>query len=172
MDLIRQELIGKGMASGKVDQFIIQNQEKLGVDKEIIDLIEANISNSEVLLEEKVEQSKPSQVEVEKEKIVDIESEMKRVKEEISSEEDSASSMTSPESEKEKERVEQKKRGIQHSTGKKIKIDGYSPSPEIAQNSEKIASKGDVNESKTWQAVLIERLEQIWGDIRGLFSTK
>jgi hypothetical protein len=148
LNLLRQELFDKGMAQGKVDQFIVQNQEKLGVDKGVIDLIEAKVSETEIVSEEKVEKLEPSQVESKNEKVMDVESEMKKVKEEISSEEDKNRIEISSSTE-EKEKVEQKKLGPQTTTGKKIKIDGYSLSLEIAQDSDKISSKGDVNESKT-----------------------
>jgi hypothetical protein len=52
------------------------------------------------------------------------------------------------------------------------KVDGYTPSNNVVKNASVIASKGSINDSKTWQAVLIERLEEMWGNIQNLMGSK
>ncbi len=47
---------------------------------------------------------------------------------------------------------------------------GYQPSPQIASDAEDIASKGNVKESRTWQATVMQRLIGMWGSISGLFN--
>ncbi len=51
-----------------------------------------------------------------------------------------------------------------------VQIAGYSPSSTIADNAETIATKGNVQDSRTWQAMLLQRFLEIWGSFKGLFS--
>ncbi|MFH1547083.1 MAG: hypothetical protein ABIC57_01200 [bacterium] len=171
LGFLRQELINKGIASDKVDSYIIQNKEKLGIGDEVVKLMEKSVSEEVSEVEEKIESEKPIEMKERSSEAVDVESEMKKVKEEISNEEKEIGAELSS-SEEEKVKVEQKIEPIKQRSGGQIKVDGYAPSQTVAQNSTKIAQKGDVNKSQTWQAVLIQRLEEIWGDIRGLFSAK
>lgn len=171
LELMRQELISKGMAQDKVDPYILQNREKLGVGSDIVKIIEDGMPKEEIV-EEKASVT-PVQTEIHEDTgdQSNVESEMKKVREEISKEEENSKVELSS-SEEEKTTVEQKNPVVQHSSGANIKVDGYSPSQEVAKNSDKLVAKGDVHQSQTWQAMLIERLEEIWGDIRGLFSAK
>ena len=51
-------------------------------------------------------------------------------------------------------------------------IQGYKPSRDVAQNAADIAEKGPVEDSRTWQASLLERLRAMWGDLwDGIFSS-
>lgn len=49
-------------------------------------------------------------------------------------------------------------------------MSGYEPSQDIADNSELISEKGSVREGKTWQAALLQRLKEMWGNLLSLFS--
>lgn len=168
LGMLRRELVSKGMAVGNVDRYIIQNKERLGIDKKVISLIEGNPLDVSEGQEEKIEP------EVSKEKsstILDVETELKKQKEEMSKEE-KGEGIKSQTAEEEKQDVEQKTVGESQILRPNIKIDGYNLSSVVSQNSKNISLKGDVHESKTWQAMLIERIEEIWGDVRGLFSAK
>ena len=51
-------------------------------------------------------------------------------------------------------------------------ISGYPPSQQIAANATEIAEKGNVNDAKTWQAILLQRFLEVWGSFKGLFTTE
>lgn len=48
-------------------------------------------------------------------------------------------------------------------------MSGYPPSQQVATNAKEIAEKGPVNDSKTWQAMVLQRFLEIWGSFKGLF---
>lgn len=47
---------------------------------------------------------------------------------------------------------------------------GYQPSKTVASNLTELSEKGDVRSAKTWQAVMLRRLMEMWGSITSLFS--
>jgi hypothetical protein len=49
-------------------------------------------------------------------------------------------------------------------------MSGYAPSQQVASNAKDIAEKGPVNDSKTWQAMVLQRFLEIWGSFKGLFA--
>lgn len=49
-------------------------------------------------------------------------------------------------------------------------MDGYAPSQDVASSAQEIAEKGPVNESKTWQASLLQRFLEMWGSFKALFT--
>jgi len=51
-----------------------------------------------------------------------------------------------------------------------IGISGYAPSKDVADKAEEIAEKGPICDSKTWQAMLLQRFLEIWGSFKGIFS--
>ncbi|MBN2100991.1 hypothetical protein JW710_03845 [Candidatus Dojkabacteria bacterium] len=50
-------------------------------------------------------------------------------------------------------------------------VTGYAPSQQVAENAFSIAEKGDVKAAKTWQAALLQRLWEMWGTFKGLFTS-
>ncbi len=162
------------MAPSKVDEYILRNREKLKVDSDIVDLInEESQRLPESVQEKEGKEKEKKKVQLDtKERKIDIEAEMKKVKKEISEDGEKEKDVKVDSSDEERETVEQKQKHTPVGIRSKVKVDGYPPSTVIAQNARSISRKGDVRESKTWQALLIERLEEIWGDIQSLFSTK
>lgn len=174
LELLRTELRDQGLAEGQIDEYIVKNQEKLGIDNEIIDLITQKspegpkteeISGTDV--SSRVEESKISS---NTEKITQIEDETQKVKAEIAQEVKESEELTKEVTPKEKKSDPKEKEDTLGGISVVEKVDGYAPSAEVAKDAEKLSTKGNVNESKTWQATLIERLEKMWGNIQTLFS--
>lgn len=194
LELLKGELRAQGMAESKINEYIIQNQEKLGIDAEIIELIDIRSSEAPKTVEKgggavsgRVEKAGKAE---KTDNFQQIEGETQKVKQEIAQEREKSKAEikeveqkteetpkdserdSSASSEQEKERVEKAKPYTPGGISGVGKVDGYAPSLNVAQQSDKLVAKGNINESQTWQATLIERLEEMWGDIRNLFTAK
>lgn len=49
-----------------------------------------------------------------------------------------------------------------------MSIQGYVPSKTVIMNATNLAAQGDVKEAKTWQGALVQRIQEMWNNLKGL----
>ncbi len=126
-------------------------------------------------VEKPIEQKPAIQGQVE---ILDVKERMKKIQSEIGSiskEDASKAEIIKQTAEKKEQTTTQGTQSTDAGATSRIALDnqhmyGYEPSQEIASQMEEIAEHGEVSDSKTWQAMLMQRLSQMWGGIQKLFS--
>lgn len=53
-----------------------------------------------------------------------------------------------------------------------MSIQGYLPSQTVIVNATKLASQGDIKEAKTWQGALVQRIHEMWSNLKGFVSVQ
>lgn len=168
LNFLRQEAIAQGIAPVRVDQFILANRERLNVNPDVVKLIEAE--PQEAIETKEVAKGEVKEAKREKVPELDVKKEMEGVKMEIAESEREMKGVETSAIE-EKRTVEQGDLDTHGGIKTSFKLDGYQPSAQIVSNSKSIAFHGDIKKAETWQALLVQRLQEIWGSIQKFFAT-